>query len=150
LTFERDARPCASCLKVNRTRAVRDTFTPSGSDAECGYACHTRVAAKDYIYTAYPKEVNGGLLDECRLLALSGTSSFEWCGTDSKATVQAHDPCPHRGVLISGRARLARGGAVIRACPVPSDGEGRADQERQSRVWSNKLVPSFIFSLLHM
>ena len=30
-------------------------FTPQGSDAKCGYACHTRVAAQDYIYTAYPQ-----------------------------------------------------------------------------------------------
>ncbi len=35
--------------------AASDTFTPSGSDAKCGYACHTTVAAKDYIFTAYPK-----------------------------------------------------------------------------------------------
>jgi hypothetical protein len=26
-----------------------------GGDAKCGYECHTRVAAKDYIFTAYPK-----------------------------------------------------------------------------------------------
>jgi Cytochrome P460 len=32
-----------------------DTFTPDGSDANCGYACHTIVAAKDYIFTAYGK-----------------------------------------------------------------------------------------------
>ena len=32
-----------------------DTFTPHGDDAKCGYACHTTVAAKDYIFTAYPK-----------------------------------------------------------------------------------------------
>jgi hypothetical protein len=32
-----------------------DTFKPTGSDAKCGYACHTRVAAKDYIYTHYPE-----------------------------------------------------------------------------------------------
>jgi hypothetical protein len=32
-----------------------DTFTPNGNDAKCGYACHTTVAAKDYIFTAYPK-----------------------------------------------------------------------------------------------
>jgi len=32
-----------------------DTFTPDGSDAKCGYACHTIVAAKDYIFTAYGK-----------------------------------------------------------------------------------------------
>jgi len=32
-----------------------DTFAPMGSDAKCGYACHTTVAAKDYIFTAYPK-----------------------------------------------------------------------------------------------
>jgi hypothetical protein len=32
-----------------------DTFTPHGNDAKCGYACHTTVATKDYIFTAYPK-----------------------------------------------------------------------------------------------
>lgn len=31
-----------------------DTFKPSVSGAACGYACHTAVAAKDYIFTAYP------------------------------------------------------------------------------------------------
>ncbi|HET6839812.1 MAG TPA: cytochrome P460 family protein [Bradyrhizobium sp.] len=35
--------------------AASDTFTPDGSDAKCGYACHTTVAAKDYIFTAYPR-----------------------------------------------------------------------------------------------
>jgi Cytochrome P460 len=34
--------------------ATSDTFKPNGSDAKCGYACHTTVAAKDYIFTAYP------------------------------------------------------------------------------------------------
>jgi hypothetical protein len=29
-------------------------FKPNGTGAECGYACHTAVAAKDYIFTAYP------------------------------------------------------------------------------------------------
>jgi hypothetical protein len=35
-----------------------DTFKPSELDpsgAECGYACHTKVSAQDYIFTAYPK-----------------------------------------------------------------------------------------------
>ena len=32
-----------------------DTFKPFGSDAACGYACHTAVKAKDYIFTAYPR-----------------------------------------------------------------------------------------------
>ena len=32
-----------------------DTFTPHGSGSDCGHACHTIVAAKDYIFTAYPK-----------------------------------------------------------------------------------------------
>jgi hypothetical protein len=32
-----------------------DTFSPHGDDARCGYACHTTVAAQDYIFTAYPK-----------------------------------------------------------------------------------------------
>jgi hypothetical protein len=35
--------------------AASDTFKPNGDDAKCGYACHTTVAAKDYIFTAYPK-----------------------------------------------------------------------------------------------
>jgi Cytochrome P460 len=35
--------------------AASDTFTPEGTDATCGYACHTTVAAHDYIFTAYPK-----------------------------------------------------------------------------------------------
>jgi Cytochrome P460 len=37
--------------------AASKTFSPSSlsvSGAECGYACHTTVAAKDYIFTAYP------------------------------------------------------------------------------------------------
>jgi len=34
--------------------ATSKTFTPQGTDAKCGYACHTRVASQDYIYTAYP------------------------------------------------------------------------------------------------
>ncbi len=30
------------------------SFKPNGTGAECGYACHTGVAAQDYIFTAYP------------------------------------------------------------------------------------------------
>ena len=33
-----------------KTRAL----TPEGTGAECGYMCHTTVAAKDYIFTRYP------------------------------------------------------------------------------------------------
>jgi hypothetical protein len=38
--------------------AATDTFKPAELDpsgAECGFACHTRVASQDYIFTAYPK-----------------------------------------------------------------------------------------------
>ena len=38
--------------------AATDTFKPGSlgpTGAECGFACHTRVAAQDYIFTAYPK-----------------------------------------------------------------------------------------------
>ncbi len=28
---------------------------PEGTGAECGFACHTAVAAQDYIFTAYPR-----------------------------------------------------------------------------------------------
>jgi hypothetical protein len=29
-------------------------FKPNGTGAECGHACHTAVAAQDFIFTAYP------------------------------------------------------------------------------------------------
>lgn len=32
-----------------------DTFSPMGTGSDCGYACHTLVTAKDFIFTAYPK-----------------------------------------------------------------------------------------------
>jgi hypothetical protein len=32
-----------------------DTFTPDGSGTNCGYACHTPVAKKDYIFHPYQK-----------------------------------------------------------------------------------------------
>jgi Cytochrome P460 len=35
--------------------AASDTFTPLGTGANCGTACHTIVKAKDYVFTAYPK-----------------------------------------------------------------------------------------------
>jgi hypothetical protein len=35
--------------------AASDTFSPNGNDARCGYECHSKVSAKDYIFTAYPK-----------------------------------------------------------------------------------------------
>jgi len=31
------------------------TFKPSVTGTECGHACHTSVAAQDYIFTAYPE-----------------------------------------------------------------------------------------------
>ena len=34
--------------------AASKTFAPQENDAKCGYACHTKVAAQDYIYTHYP------------------------------------------------------------------------------------------------
>ena len=35
--------------------AASDTFKPEGSGSSCGYACHTRVKAKDYIFHPYQK-----------------------------------------------------------------------------------------------
>ena len=43
--------------------AATDTFKPSELDpsgAECGFACHTKVSAQDYIFTALPKKVTLG------------------------------------------------------------------------------------------
>lgn len=35
--------------------ATSDDRPPQGNDAKCGATCHTLAAAKDYIFTAYPK-----------------------------------------------------------------------------------------------
>jgi len=35
--------------------AASDTFTPEGTGADCGFACHTIVAKKDYVFTSYGK-----------------------------------------------------------------------------------------------
>jgi hypothetical protein len=35
--------------------AASDTFTPLGTGTNCGYACHTIVKGKDYVFTGYPK-----------------------------------------------------------------------------------------------
>jgi hypothetical protein len=35
--------------------AASDTFTPDGSGSNCGHECHTIVAGKDYVFTAYGK-----------------------------------------------------------------------------------------------
>ena len=35
--------------------AATNTFTPLGNDAKCGFACHTIVASKDYVFTSYGK-----------------------------------------------------------------------------------------------
>ena len=34
--------------------SVSKTLAPSVTGSECGYACHTTVASRDYIFTAYP------------------------------------------------------------------------------------------------
>ena len=44
--------------------AAADTFRPAteadqppqANDAKCGFACHTIVQAKDYVFTEYPKQ----------------------------------------------------------------------------------------------
>jgi hypothetical protein len=35
--------------------AASDAFKPEGTGADCGFACHTIVQAKDYVFTAYGK-----------------------------------------------------------------------------------------------
>jgi hypothetical protein len=35
--------------------SASETFTPDGSGSDCGHACHTIVASKDYVFTAYGK-----------------------------------------------------------------------------------------------
>src|SRR6478609_3061925 len=36
------------------TPATSSDVPPQGNDAKCGFACHTIVKAKDYVFTAYP------------------------------------------------------------------------------------------------
>ena len=40
---------------VFKYNAASDTFSPDGTGAKCGATCHKLAAAKDYIFTAYPK-----------------------------------------------------------------------------------------------
>ena len=35
--------------------ATKTDSPPQAHDAKCGVACHTIAAAKDYVFTAYPK-----------------------------------------------------------------------------------------------
>src|SRR6185436_10314066 len=35
--------------------AVSDTFKPLGTGSNCGFACHTIVKTKDYVFTTFPK-----------------------------------------------------------------------------------------------
>ena len=35
--------------------SASDTFKASGTDAGCGYACHTRVKARDFVFTSYSR-----------------------------------------------------------------------------------------------
>lgn len=35
--------------------AATDTFSPLGTGAACGYACHNAAKAKDYVFTTFPK-----------------------------------------------------------------------------------------------
>ena len=35
--------------------ATTNDSPPQEHDAKCGFACHTIVADKDYVFTAYPK-----------------------------------------------------------------------------------------------
>ena len=35
--------------------AASDTFKPEGTGSDCGFACHTIVAKKDYVFTVYGK-----------------------------------------------------------------------------------------------
>ncbi len=35
--------------------AASDGFKPLGTGPGCGFACHTKVAAKDYVFTLFPK-----------------------------------------------------------------------------------------------
>jgi len=35
--------------------AASDNFTPLGTGSGCGFACHTKAASVDYVFTRYPK-----------------------------------------------------------------------------------------------
>jgi len=34
--------------------AANGSFTPLGTGSGCGFACHTKEAAKDYVFTHFP------------------------------------------------------------------------------------------------
>jgi hypothetical protein len=51
--------------------AASDTFKPLGTGSNCGYACHTIVKAKDYVFTAFPKRLNVSSETTCQASPLS-------------------------------------------------------------------------------
>jgi hypothetical protein len=46
-----DFDPASDALKPGDEAST----PPQEHDAKCGFACHTLVADKDYVFTAYPK-----------------------------------------------------------------------------------------------
>jgi hypothetical protein len=49
------ANPTMMAAYRDGLAADGEQFPPHGNDAKCGYECHSRVSAQDYIFTAYPK-----------------------------------------------------------------------------------------------
>ena len=67
--FEYD--PATETFRPGETKDL----PPQEHDAKCGFACHTIVADKDYVFTAYPKREappSSGLTTQPRRLATSG------------------------------------------------------------------------------
>ncbi len=56
--IERDSKSFPAPADGDMRSSIMTTsptpFSPEGSGSDCGYACHTIVTAKDYIFTAYP------------------------------------------------------------------------------------------------
>ena len=59
--------------------AASDTFRPGttsdkppqANDAKCGFACHTIVKTRDYVFTEYGQQVNGETFSSPRLFRAS-------------------------------------------------------------------------------
>ena len=45
--------PARGDTRSSTTTPISETFKPLGTGSACGYACHTRVKAKDYVFTSY-------------------------------------------------------------------------------------------------
>lgn len=108
-----------------------DTFAPMGNDAKCGYACHTTVAAKDYIFTAI-------MITEIVLWKMPDDMSRKEILNKFRATVPAWQGNPnlvHKAFLFDENSRRGVGVYLWKNIEAAKQAHGPAFQDRIKSVF---------------